>query len=130
MQPVPVFVGEIGSLPRPPASWYEAGRIFCGETDPRSWILNEQRTPDLPPPPTMGPGEALRHKEDGNVHFRAGRYEDALSCYNLSIRCDNTTCHVFANRTNALLNLEKPAEALLDADRAIELNVKWQRPPT
>jgi len=129
MQPfmfVNLFGG--GQQEMQPPSVGQTGRIFSGGfQDPRQWIQQEQRARPNALVATSQQTEVMRLKEQGNVHFRNERYEEALNSYNLAIRADNTVPQLFANRANTLLKLERPSEALLDADRAIELNPKWAR---
>eukprot|EP00759_Apiculatamorpha_spiralis_P029187 PhF_6_TR31478/c0_g1_i1/m.46264 len=103
-----------------------AGRVYRGDMDPRQWIAQEMQTRDAPQLTTAN-DLAERHREEGNVHFRAERYEEALQSYNTSLRHNSSNAQVYTNRSITFLKLKRPSEALQDAEKAIELNPKWHK---
>ncbi|CAJ0587321.1 unnamed protein product, partial [Mesorhabditis spiculigera] len=66
---------------------------------------------------------ALVHKEKGNEYFRKHHYHNAIVEYttSLEIRPDKL---VFGNRAQSYINLKKWSEALMDCNRALQLDDK------
>lgn len=69
------------------------------------------------------PGEA--EKAQGNEHFKAGRYAEAVGCYSSAIALSNrSNATFFLNRAQAYLKLNKFEDAERDATSVLELDVK------
>merc|ERR1719331_2391135 len=51
-----------------------------------------------------------------------GRLEDAISCYTEAVKLNPTSAAMYAKRASIYLKLKKPKKALLDCNKAIELN--------
>ena len=51
-------------------------------------------------------------KEQGNAHFKAGRYDAALLAYERAVAHDPTNPHLWLNNAAALLKLERSEEAV------------------
>lgn len=69
-------------------------------------------------------------RNEGNMHFRAGNWKDAMESYNLALRfaeieTDNVSL-AFANRSACFLKMGKYCECLIDIDLAIEANYPQQ----
>ncbi|CAJ0601194.1 unnamed protein product [Cylicocyclus nassatus] len=67
--------------------------------------------------------EALKLKEEGNTCFREKRYHKAIELYTQSLQLEQSAT-VLANRAQSYLNLEEWAKALMDCNRALELDSK------
>lgn len=66
--------------------------------------------------------DAATLKEEGNVHFKAGHYAQAVDCYTRSLELDDVQHLVLSNRSAAYLKLGGAEEsALKDAQRCMEL---------
>ncbi|KHJ91336.1 putative flagellar protein FliS [Oesophagostomum dentatum] len=70
--------------------------------------------------------EALRLKEEGNVCFREKRYHKAIELYTQSLQLE-VTATVLANRAQSYLNLEEWAKAIMDCNRALEIDSKMEK---
>ncbi|XP_047002267.1 mitochondrial import receptor subunit TOM70 [Schistocerca americana] len=73
---------------------------------------------------------ALYHKDAGNQHFKAGKYDEAIKCYNEAIgvcptdkRTDLAT--FYQNRAAAYEQLKLYKEVREDCTRALDLNPKY-----
>lgn len=65
---------------------------------------------------------AVAAKDQGNTHFTAGRYEEALLKYKEAISLDNTQVVFYSNASQCLLNLKKYPEAIEYATSALKLD--------
>ena len=63
-------------------------------------------------------------KDAGNVEFKAGRYENAIKCYDSAIELDPEEAMYPANRAMVYLKMKKWAEAESDCSTAIGLDPK------
>ncbi|KIH53332.1 tetratricopeptide repeat protein [Ancylostoma duodenale] len=70
--------------------------------------------------------EALRLKEEGNVCFREKRYHKAVELYTQSLQVQQSAT-VLANRAQSHLNLEQWAKAIMDCNRALEIDSKMEK---
>lgn len=71
--------------------------------------------------------EALSLKNKGNDHFRDEKYDEAIQAYTQALntcplKCSAERAVVYANRAAAKVNLEQKEEAVLDCNKAIDLN--------
>ena len=72
-----------------------------------------------------------RMKEEGNDHFKRGRYQEAIDVYSQALEVDpmnkGTNSKIFLNR--ALCNLKKndPEAAIADSTRALELDPSYTK---
>lgn len=70
---------------------------------------------------------AAQARHEGNDHFRAKRWPEAINCYTRGIEL-GYDCHVlYANRSAAHLSAGAAAEAKADADAAIFAKPGWPR---
>eukprot|EP00927_Polykrikos_kofoidii_P015697 TRINITY_DN17011_c0_g1_i1.p1 TRINITY_DN17011_c0_g1~~TRINITY_DN17011_c0_g1_i1.p1 ORF type:complete len:419 (-),score=104.30 TRINITY_DN17011_c0_g1_i1:109-1365(-) len=69
--------------------------------------------------------EALRR--DGNVHFRAGRYEEALKVYSSALERTPDDAKLWRNRAATHTALRQLGKALADSNEAIQLAPSWSR---
>lgn len=61
-------------------------------------------------------------KAEGNAHFKAHRYEEAIACYSRAVDADPTNPVYFNNRAFAALRLAEFGATITDATTAIELD--------
>ncbi|KAK2715968.1 hypothetical protein QYM36_010507 [Artemia franciscana] len=66
-------------------------------------------------------------RNSGNVHFKENRYEDALKSYDEAISKAPTDHLLYGNRSQTLLKIGKPHEALQDATAAIGCKPQWYK---
>mmetsp|Transcript_53414 Transcript_53414/g.134171 ORF Transcript_53414/g.134171 Transcript_53414/m.134171 type:complete len:520 (-) Transcript_53414:78-1637(-) len=66
-------------------------------------------------------------KRTGNERFQAGEYEEALVAYEQAINLEADNHVHYGNRAAALIELNRHADALADADKAISINPMWAR---
>ena len=68
-------------------------------------------------------GSVYRYFNDrAIVHVRLGRYQDALSDYDAALRLRPDFADAYYNRGNALVYLGRPADAVKDYSRAIQVS--------
>jgi len=67
------------------------------------------------------PADAALWNEKGNVHFKAGAYEEAIAAYNKAIELDQTFGWPYSNLGLTYLTLGKYAQAILLYQKSIEL---------
>lgn len=66
-------------------------------------------------------------RNEGNVHYKEGRYVEAVTSYTEAIRRDEKDPRAYSNRAACYLKLAAIPEGLKDCDRAIQLNSKFIR---
>ena len=68
-------------------------------------------------------------KEKGNEAFKKGNINEAIKLYTEAIQIDNfnrkLNSALYANRAAAYIKQKKMTEALLDCNKAIEMNEKY-----
>ena len=113
-------------------SYARMGHMSCSqeEADLRDWLrvhlpakfmLPELDSGMLQPEPLTPPPAQLK-KEEGNVHFKAKRFEEAIAGYTQAIKLESS-CHVFfGNRAACHLAKRSWDEAAEDAAKSIELD--------
>lgn len=74
--------------------------------------------------------EALSLKNKGNDHFRNASYNEAIQAYTQALntcplKCSAERAVLYANRAAAKVNLERKEEAVLDCNKAIDLNPNY-----
>lgn len=70
----------------------------------------------------MRPLRPLSGTAQGNAHFAAGRFVEAIECYTLAMNAAPRMAVLPANRAMALLKLRRYAEAEADCSAAIALD--------
>lgn len=66
-------------------------------------------------------------KEKGNVALTAGKFDEAIQAYSEAIELDGNNHVLFSNRSAAFLKAGKLSEALLDAEKTIQINPSWPK---
>lgn len=67
-------------------------------------------------------------KDQGNDHFKAGRYAAAVEAYTKAIELNPSQHTTYSNRSAAYVKLGgKDAEALADAERCVEIEPGWAK---
>ncbi|RCN52328.1 tetratricopeptide repeat protein [Ancylostoma caninum] len=89
-------------------------------------VLPENLTDAAHSPMLKMSKEALRLKEEGNVCFREKRYHKAIELYTQSLQVEQSAT-VLANRAQSHLNLEQWAKAIMDCNRALEIDSKMEK---
>ena len=69
-------------------------------------------------------------KDAGNVEFKAGRYDNAIKCYDKAIELDAGEVMYPANRAMVLLKMKKWEEAEKDCTAALEIDPKYTKVDT
>uniref|UniRef100_A0A2P2I3H9 Import receptor subunit TOM70-like n=1 Tax=Hirondellea gigas TaxID=1518452 RepID=A0A2P2I3H9_9CRUS len=77
-------------------------------------------------------GQAKQHKNDGNVLFRNGKYEEAILCYEKAIvLCPSSAGHdlstFYQNRAAAHEHLKDWSNVMKDCGAALELNPRYTK---
>lgn len=70
---------------------------------------------------------AERHKEEGNGHYKAGRYAEAVEAYTAALRLNKFEKVYWSNRSAAYLGLKELQKALKDAEICRQLDPHWPR---
>lgn len=76
--------------------------------------------------------QAQRYKNEGNIFFKKGKYDDAISMYNKAIEAcpevHTTDLSTFyQNRAAAYEQLKKWSSVINDCTKALELNSKYEK---
>ncbi|KAI0284828.1 hypothetical protein BC826DRAFT_1109520 [Russula brevipes] len=71
--------------------------------------------------------EAEKHKEAGNVHFRAGDYFEAIEEYRIAIETHGPSAPYLSNIAAAWLKLEEYSLAEDSAQRALDLDPRFMK---
>jgi STIP1 family protein 1 len=69
----------------------------------------------------MSPHLAEQLKQKGNIHFKDGEYENAVTLYSQAIQQNSTNYLLYTNRANARFKLGLWLEVIDDCLRSIEL---------
>lgn len=77
--------------------------------------------------------DAEAHKVEGNSHFSAGRYAEAVACYTKAIEAGDANVNprqvaiYFTNRSSAYFGLKQLSNALEDAIKASQIDSTWAK---
>ena len=112
-----------GEAPQPAASAEasEAADTAEEEDDPEKM---EAEVEAPPPQPEGDPSDfetAAGHKESANSHKASGDWTAALDAYTNALTAQKSAL-TFANRADCLLKLKRPIAAIIDCDKALEIN--------
>ena len=66
-------------------------------------------------------------KDAGNVEFKAGRYDNAIKCYDTAIELDPEEVMYPANKAMVHLKMKKWEEAEKDCTSALEIDPKYAK---
>jgi stress-induced-phosphoprotein 1 len=66
-------------------------------------------------------------KDLGNQEFKAKNYAKAIEFYTLAIDENPTDHTIYGNRSASFHNLKKYNEALVDAEKCIEVKPDWSK---
>lgn len=66
-------------------------------------------------------------KEEGNTHFREGRYGRAVACFSEALTMDPTNHLLFSNRSAAYTSMKRFDLGLQDANKCIDLDPKFAK---
>lgn len=70
---------------------------------------------------------ADQHKGEGNEHFKAKNYSDAIASYTKAINLNPNEASYFGNRAACYLNLKNYQRTIEDCDRAINLDANFAK---
>ncbi|MDF2529250.1 MAG: repeat containing protein, partial [Gammaproteobacteria bacterium] len=77
------------------------------------------------------PGEntaaAIKSKEQGNKHFKLGKFDLALNCYNLGIMLDPAVPELWYNKGMAHKKINEPFLAAKAFDKALDLRPDYEK---
>src|SRR5687768_13920869 len=64
--------------------------------------------------------------EQGNAHFDAGRYKEAIAAYTAGLAYDSLTQEVYNNRGLAYMKLQNYKAALMDFDQVLIMDAGYK----
>jgi stress-induced-phosphoprotein 1 len=70
----------------------------------------------------LNPEIAEAHKVKGGEFFKAGDFPSAIKEFDEGLRRDPTNVAIYSNRSFAYIKLMEPAQAIKDANKALELD--------
>jgi serine/threonine-protein phosphatase 5 len=70
---------------------------------------------------------AEKKKDEGNEHFKAGHFKDAIDCYNAAIDLDPEVPAFYTNRAFCHIRMENYGLAIADATVALELDKSFSK---
>lgn len=70
---------------------------------------------------------AEKHKQEGNAHMNGKQYDEAIDAYTKAIELDPSNPVYFSNRAAAHSSKSDHLSAVVDAEKAIELDPKFVR---
>lgn len=65
------------------------------------------------------------HKQEGNAHFKGGRYAEAAEAYGEAIKCNKYCAAFYSNRSACYMALKDHQRALVDAEICRRLDPHW-----
>ena len=81
--------------------------------------------------------QVIQKKNEGNAHFAAGEYQDAINCYTESIFVFETQIgesedklilsQCYGNRAACYMSLDDPEKCISDCDRSLELHIPYPK---
>ncbi|KAG2117933.1 TPR-like protein [Suillus discolor] len=80
-------------------------------------------TPSAPSAETKAKAE--KHKQTGNTHMTAKKYDEAIDAYTKAIALDSVNPVYYSNRAAAYASKGDHASAILDSEKAIEVDPKF-----
>lgn len=66
-------------------------------------------------------------KAQGNTHYQAGRFQQAVELYSKAIEADPSNATLFSNRSVSQLQLGQHEAALADAQQCCKLKPGWEK---
>lgn len=70
---------------------------------------------------------ALQAKNKGNEAFSKGNFQEAIKHFTEAIKLDPTNHVLYSNRSASFASLQQYKEALVDADKTIDLKPDWSK---
>lgn len=75
----------------------------------------------------MSATEALKLKDEGNSHFKAHRFDDAIQSYTKAIELDPKNAVFYSNRAQVNIKLENYGLAIIDCDEALKVDPQFTK---
>jgi SAM-dependent methyltransferase len=129
---VPAQLEEPDDLPEDAASSSTRAASHSSEASSASSSASPSARPDHGVEglsPSADPAARVKIlKDKGNMHFKNREYEDAIRAYTDALALDPDSAHVlFSNRAAAFTAVQDFANALKDAESAIDLKPDWAK---
>jgi tetratricopeptide (TPR) repeat protein len=83
--------------------------------------------PAAAPPSPAAKAEAEKHKADGNKAMSAKNYTAAIDCYTKAVELDGSNPVYYSNRAAAYSSHGDHEKAIVDAQRALEVDSKFSK---
>eukprot|EP00929_Paragymnodinium_shiwhaense_P078180 TRINITY_DN40481_c0_g1_i3.p1 TRINITY_DN40481_c0_g1~~TRINITY_DN40481_c0_g1_i3.p1 ORF type:complete len:1559 (-),score=419.77 TRINITY_DN40481_c0_g1_i3:124-4800(-) len=97
-----------------------AGKVSDKDRKPERIIFSSDEYPGTPPSPAaVREAECLR--QEGNNAYAASRFEEAVALYSKAVLLNPCDHLVYSNRSACWLRMERPIEALDDAEFCVKL---------
>jgi tetratricopeptide (TPR) repeat protein len=74
----------------------------------------------------LAPEDYMGHNNRAFVMFQQGRYEEAEAAWHLATEFENVDDYVYAGHAVALEQLKRPAEAVEQYKKAVQMNRRWK----
>lgn len=75
----------------------------------------------------MSVAEAVKLKDEGNEHFKAHRFDEAIACYTKAIEVDPKNAVFYSNRAQVHIKLENYGLAIIDCDEALKVDPNFTK---
>ncbi|HEX3640943.1 MAG TPA: tetratricopeptide repeat protein, partial [Ktedonobacteraceae bacterium] len=118
-------VAKLASMPSPSMTEQGASVRVLGVDLPIPTRVREQLRKEASKAGIPEQKTKEQWKEEGNVHFNAGRYEAALATYEQALRSDPNSAVAYTGKGNALRRLNRKTEALEAYEQALRLDANY-----
>jgi tetratricopeptide (TPR) repeat protein len=95
-------------------------QLYLEQRNAEAALRDFERALKAYPPGANRSEMATVHADSGDVLYRLGRYQEALSAYDAALRINATLPSVYRSRAQALLRLQRYREAEVSLERSIE----------
>ena len=116
------MIGTFGVLPLTAQTVTEPSDTEAAPVAPASQSPSETSVPPSDEPAASSSAKVSEYVRQGDRHYAAADYEDAIASYTQSLEIFNRNAYAYYNRGNAHRQLENHQEALEDYNRALQIN--------